>query len=928
MHHIYRKLRVFLPLCLLMSAVLVGPINANQSRITTPLDFFGHNIGDDYFLATYTQAKAYWTQLAQESDRMILKEIGLTEEGRPMIMAIITSPANHANLARCQEIAQTMALAKGLNDEQARGLAREGRAVVWIDGGLHATEVVGAQQEIELAYRMVSGSDPETLRILDNVILLALFTNPDGMDMVSGMYMRESDPQKRSTRGLPRLYQKYVGHDNNRDFILITQKESEAVARILYREWFPQIVYNHHQTGPSGCVLFAPPFREPHSYNFDPLLVLGITTVGNAMHSRFAAEGKPGATMREGAGYQTWWNGCLRCTPYFHNMIGILTEMIGHPTPMEIPFIPQKHLPNGDYPYPIGPQTWRLRQSIEYSQTANRAILDLAAKLKEDFLFNIYRMGKNSIERGGRDHWTMNPRRIEAVQAAVKQDKAKMTGGGRSRGYPPEYYHNVLHDPALRDPRGYILPSDQPDFLTAGKFVNALLKSGVSVLRATDDFRVAGKSYPSGSFVVKTAQAFRPHVIDMFEPQVYPDDRPYPGGPPRAPYDSAGYTLAFQMGIEFDRILDGFDGPFSEIKGMFKPEPGHIQGDGNAGYLLSHQVNDSFIGLNRLFKSGEKVFWMQQSVVHDGRKFPAGTFFIPAGPETATTVARLARDLGLDFTAAASRPAVKSLELKPVRIGIWDRFGGSMSSGWVRWLLEQYEFDFQVVYPPELDAGDLNRKFDALIFVSGSIPAGRPGSSSEISRYRSSTPQDVPEEYQHMAGRVTADTTIPQLKQFLEQGGAVLTIGSSTNLAYHLNLPVANALVEQTEGGGGKALGMTEYFVPGSVLRVRVDNTQPLAHGMPPELDVYFNRSPVYKLTEPGANAVIKRIAWFDSEEPLRSGWANGQHYLKDGLAVLEAAVGKGTLFMFGPEITFRALPQGNFKFLFNGLYYGAARKD
>jgi hypothetical protein len=213
----------------------------------------------------------YWKKLASESDRMILEDIGITEEGRTMIMAIITSPDNHKNLDRYQEISKKMALAEGLKDSEARTLAAEGKAVVWIDGGLHATEVVGAQQEIELVYQMVSRNDTETLRILDNVILLATITNPDGMDLVSKWYMRESDPAKRSYRGLPRLYQKYIGHDNNRDFYMVTQKESEAVCRVLYEQWFPQIIYNHHQSGPSGCVLFAPPFREPHSYNFDPL---------------------------------------------------------------------------------------------------------------------------------------------------------------------------------------------------------------------------------------------------------------------------------------------------------------------------------------------------------------------------------------------------------------------------------------------------------------------------------------------------------------------------------------------------------------------------------------------------------------------------------------------------------------------------------
>ncbi len=913
-------------LCLYFLLVsLLAPSLQGQDTITAPKEFFGHNIGDDYFLATYTRMKEYWELLARESDRMILQEAGTTEEGRPMVLAIITSPANHKNLGRFQEISRKLALAEGLTDEQAQALAQEGRAVVWIDGGLHATEVVGAQQEIELVYQMVSRSDRETLRILDNVILLATITNPDGMDLVSEWYMREPDPKKRSTRGLPRLYQKYVGHDNNRDFMLVSQKESEVVARILYREWFPQIVYNHHQTGPAGAVLFAPPFREPHSYNFDPLLVLGITTVGNAMHSRFSVEGKPGAVMREGAGYQTWWNGCLRCTPYFHNMIGILTEMIGNPTPMEIPFIPEKHLRSGDYPFPIEPQTWHFRQSIDYSQTANRAILDLAAKLRENYLFNIYRMGKNSIERGSRDTWTINPRRIEAVQAAIKKDKAGTTGSGRSRGYPIEYFHNVLHDPASRDPRGYILPADQPDFLTAGKFANTLIKNGITVLRATRDFTVAGKEYPRGSLVVKSAQAFRPHVIDMFEPQVYPEIRPYPGGPLRAPYDSAGYTLAFQMGVAFDRILDGFDGPFEKLKGLIEPEAGTIRGSGTGGYLLSHQVNDAFIAVNRLLKAGEKVFWLKQAAAHDNAQYPAGTFYIPGGSSNTAMIKALAKEIGLDFTAVAVRPPVEALELKPVRIGLWDRYGGSMDSGWVRWLLERFEFDFEVVYAPKLDAGDLRQKFDALIFVRGGIPAARPGAPGRPSRYGSTDPETVPEEYRHMLGSVTADKTIPQLKSFLEQGGAVLTIGSSTSLAYHLDLPITNALMEKGEDGKERPLSSTKYFVPGSVLRVHVDNTHPLAHGLPEELDVFFNRSPVFRSSVDSPNRVVQPVAWFDTEAPLRSGLAHGPHYLKDGQVVLEAQVGRGKLFLFGPEITFRAQSHGNFKFLFNGLYYGTA---
>src|SRR3954465_3407338 len=287
-----------------------------RRAITSPLAQFGHNIGDDYFLANYTQMVDYWHKLDRESDRMKLVRIGTTAENRPIWMAIVTSPENHRKLARYQEISRRLALAENLTDAQAHALAAEGKAVVWIDGGLHASEVLGAQQLIETSYRLVSGEDDETRRILHDVVILLVHANPDGHDLVADWYLRNPDPLRRSMAGLPRLYQKYVGHDNNRDSYMSTQPESTNMNRVLYREGFPQILYNPPQTGPSGTVLFAPPFRDPFNYVFDPLVPIGIDLVGAAIHQRFIAEGKPGATMRRGANYSTWWNGGLRTTAY------------------------------------------------------------------------------------------------------------------------------------------------------------------------------------------------------------------------------------------------------------------------------------------------------------------------------------------------------------------------------------------------------------------------------------------------------------------------------------------------------------------------------------------------------------------------------------------------------------------------------------
>ncbi len=244
-------------------------------------------------------------------------------------------------------------------------------------------------------------------------MILCTLVNPDGMELVSDWYMREPDEKRRSTNGIPRLYEKYVGHDDNRDFYMMNMSESVNANRMMYREWYPAIMYNHHQTGPAGAVLFAPPFRDPFNYNFDPLVVLGIDMVGSAIHTRLAVENKPGAVMRSGAPYSTWFNGGIRTMSYFHNQIGILTEIIGNPTPVEIPFVLDMQLPRADVPNPIAPQTWHFRQSIEYEMTNNYAILDLASKRHEDFLFNMYKMAKNAIDKGNRDNWTIHPKRID-----------------------------------------------------------------------------------------------------------------------------------------------------------------------------------------------------------------------------------------------------------------------------------------------------------------------------------------------------------------------------------------------------------------------------------------------------------------------------------------------------------------------------------
>jgi hypothetical protein len=545
-------------------------------------------------------------------------------------------------------------------------------------------------------------------------------------------------------------------------------------------------------------------------------------------------------------------------------------------------------------------------------------------------LFNIWRMGRNSIERGSRDHWTVTPKMVEAAKpAAGKGGKGGGKGGvkGGKGGGDLKDFERFFRDPARRDARGYILPADQPDFLTATRFVNMLIGTGVTVHRATAAFDVAGKKYPAGSYVMKCAQAFRPHILDMFEPQDHPNDFAYPGAPPTAPYDAAGYTPAFQMGVQFDRILDGFDGPFEALKEEVAPPRARVTG-GDSGFFLDSRMNDSFRAVNRLLKANLQVRRLQEAFTVSGTTYPAGTFYIPRQATTEPLLEAYARELGTPFLGTPRAPGKEAVALQPVRIGLWDRYGGSMPSGWTRWLLEQFEFPFQVVYPPELDRGNLRDRFDVLIFPDGAVgQAGGKGGKGGMKGGKGGAldEKSIPEEYRVRRGEVSQDKTLPKLREFLQRGGTILAVGSSTALARQLGLPLANHLAVKTEDGTEKALARDKFFVPSSVLRVRVDPTHPLAWGMPDAVDVMFANSPTFRLSKDAKG--VQRVAWFDSKAPLRSGWALGQEHLEGGVAVAETQVGQGRLVLFGPQITFRAQPHGTFKLLFNGIVRAGVRE-
>ncbi|MCK7483842.1 MAG: hypothetical protein M0C28_47750 [Candidatus Moduliflexus flocculans] len=500
---------------------------------------------------------------------MKVVEIGKTAEGRTMIMAIITSPENHARLARYKDISQAPGPGRGPDRRgQARKLAGEGKAVVWIDGGLHATEILGSQQLIET--RLADGQPERRRRRCASSTTSSCSpctANPDGLELVADWYMRETDPAKRvdgrharplpevhRARQQPRLLHEHAAGDRGHEPAALHRVASRRSSTTTTRPARP------------GTVLFAPPFRDPFNYDFDPLIPVGHRPrVGAAMHNRFVTEGKPGRDDAVGGRLLDLVERRPADAPATSTTSsGILTETIGSPTPIDIPFIPETACcPSGTYPYPIAPQKWHFRQSIDYSITADMAILDVASQHREDFLYSRYLMGRNADRAGAaRTPGPSMPGTIaerpggrragpaERGGAAPAAGRDGRLGASRRRRVDSEVLRRDLRDPATRDPRGYVIPADQADFPTATKFVNALIKSGVAVAAGHGRFQVGGQDATRRA--PTSSRRPRPSgrtCSTMFEPQDHPNDFPYPGGPPDPPYDSAGWTLAYQMGV-------------------------------------------------------------------------------------------------------------------------------------------------------------------------------------------------------------------------------------------------------------------------------------------------------------------------------------------------------------------------------------------
>jgi hypothetical protein len=822
-----------------------------QGDVPSPESVIGFEACADYRLANYEQIARYFRRLDEASPRMQLETIGRSTEGRPMLLGVISSEENleSFNLVRYREIARRLALAKDVTDEQARQLSYNGKAIVWVDYGIHSTENASQQAAMMFAHRMVSDNSPEVTHIRDNVITLVVPSlNPDGNSMIANWY-REHRGQEWEL-SLPELYQRYAGHDNNRDWYMFNLRESRTVAKQLYEEWLPQIVHDNHQTGPFPSRIFVPPFEDPPNPSIQPLTIRNINLIGDAMTRRLDQEGKEGAVSR--LNYDTWWNGGMRSATYYHNMVGILTET-SHTNPAPTVYDPAdfpERFANGEltdqpstyYPSPYRGGEWHLRDSCEYMVTASFGMLEVAAEKPEEFLYDAYQLGRDAIAAG--------------------EDET------------------------------YVLAADQRDFPTAVKLVNALRMGGVEVEQATEPFTAGGRDYPAGSFVLRGAQAFRPHLHDLMNRQVYPDRRLYPGGPPEPPYDITGWTLPMQMGVESDRI----DGPISVSTrpvGRARPPAGTVS-EGTT-FALDPRVNDAFIAVNRLLAAGDDVARATEPVATDKGEWPAGTFLVTAGDGTADRLAEAAATLGLTVAAVAEPPA-SARALRAPRVALYHAWGGNMDEGWTRYMLEGFEFPYTRLHDADVRAGNLRDRFDVIVLPDASYNSMLEGQD------------DLPPEYN---GGMT-QAGVDNIEAFAQAGGVVVTMDSAAQFAQRaLGVDVTDVTADLEED---------EFFVPGTLLRLEVDATDPIGWGMPAETAAFFADSPAFAV--PGGSPA-DTVASYADDDVLMSGWLVGEEVVQGASAVVDAPVGDGRAVLLGFRTQHRAQSHGTYKLLFNSLYLG-----
>lgn len=860
----------------ILAAFLVFLGASAAQEITTPEKFFGFPLGADKKIARWDKIVEYYALLERQSGgRMKVVNMGPTSEKNPFLEVFITSAANMAKLDRFREVNARLSDPRGLTEAQARALAAEGKAIVVQSMSMHATEIGGTQMAPELAYDLLSRKDEESRRILDNVIFIEVpCFNPDGQIMVTDWYYKQLGTPYEGTNP-PWLYQKYAGHDNNRDAFMTNLPDSQYMARILFTEWKPEAYVDHHHMGPTGARIYLPPYAEPVRPSADPIVWRELSWYG--AHMAYKEEEANLSGVINNAIYSGWGHFGFHWITPFHNIAGMLTESASarlatpqfvHPDQLRGN---TRNLPNYEeetiFPNPWPGGWWRLRDIMDRQKVSAWAVLDLAARNRETVLWNAYLKARRQTERG-----------------------------------------------AAGKPGAYVVSAAQHDPLTAAKMVNKLLGQGIEVQRAGAAFTTsAGQSYPAGSFVVSMAQPKMGLIRYLLGRTFYPDNqwtRDRDGSPIR-PYDMATDTMFEFMGVRVDPLDDASELraiPLAKINAPLTPAGKVTRGPN--GYSIDGRLNDAFRAVNLLFDKNVPV----RRVDRASAGLRPGDFIVGAGSDA--VLEAVSRQTGVDFKPVSGPPAAAH-DARRLRIAMYQRYGGgNIDEGWTRLTLEQFGFPYTSIFDPEIKKAGLNAKYDVLIFpndstatITGEPPAagGRGGRGGAAGAAGGGRGSNTPPEYRTGLG---ADG-VKAIREFVEKGGTVVTLNGATAFAIErLGVGVRNVLAGRTS---------KEFWCPGSTLNVTYDPADPIAYGMPANGLALFLNSPAFEVTAQDAQNYDVPVRYAD-RQLLQSGWLVGEENLAHRAAVVSAKIGEGRVVLMGFPAQHRAQTHATYKLLFNAL--------
>jgi len=735
------RVAITLGLIAFLIALPLLPASAHRTsaaanfQLPSPEQFLGFRVGEDRKLARWDKIVEYFKLVDAASDRVTLRELGKTTLNNPFIALEISSAETIKNLNRYKQLERKLYFQGGApTDAERDEIFRSGKAVVLVTCNIHSTEIGASQMVLELVHRLATEDSPTVKKILDNTIfLLVPSLNPDGQIMVTDWYNKNVGTEFEASP-LPYLYHHYIGHDNNRDMYMFTQKESQLTAQLLWHDWFPSIWLDEHQQGSNGARIFVMPATDPINPNVHPLIYRWNGILGQGQAAALEAAGKEGIIYN--STYTNFWQGAMAWSGWWHNQIGLLTEVasarIASPieqrraqpgassaaaedfqaqarrqmeNPNEPLPPPRDVTPRTEYPRPWLGGRWTLRDIVEYELIATMALLETAAAQRETLLRQIYEVNRATVE-------------------------AKQQAG----------VHAIFINPqAQHDPRAAV------------HLVERLQMGGVEVSRAENEFDFDGKTYPAGTFVIPMNQVFARYAKDMLEKQTYPEVRRSPNAPPEPPYDVTAWSLGMQMGVDvaFARKSLPAGMRLAKLTAEIKSDAPASKG------LLAYRGADAAQTLNRWFKTSPAITLSAKPLANG----LIGTTMTPA-----------------EKTAAKSP---SSITIRQPRLALYQSWTASMDEGWTRWVLEQYEFSYTTLHNAEVKAGKLREKFDAILLADQSprdILEGNNGKS-------------VRPEYRGGIG----EEGLEALRAFVREGGTLITMGQSCDLAIEkFPIPVRN----------------------------------------------------------------------------------------------------------------------------------------